>query len=100
MLEEEDDKKSTLEEVDKSLKYDRNAILFGGDGRFSVTFEGTLNGDPVAVHKTFLNTVQVITKNEDLSKLKHLNIAQLLYVTSDADFRQVFFKIILLSSVL
>lgn len=68
------------------LEYNQGNLI-GGDGHFSRTFQGTLNGEPVVVNQTLLTTIETITKDEDLLKLRHPNIAHLLYVKKDADFR-------------
>jgi hypothetical protein len=74
-----------LEKVDDFLEYNRSEILAGVDGRFN----GTFKTKPVVVNRTSLSTIEKTTSDEDLLRILHPNIALLLHVVEDKDFRQV-----------
>ena len=74
-----------LEKVNDFLEYNRSEIFAGGDGRFN----GTFKGQPVVVIQTSLSSIETITSVEDLLRIMHPNVALLLDVTADNDFRQV-----------
>lgn len=74
------------------LSFDRNKIL-GRHGNFRTVFKGIFKKDSkeqdVAIKRYVIDTIDLLTKDEYLMKVSHPNIANLLHITTDEDFRQV-----------
>lgn len=61
-----------------------------GSGAFSDVYDGTFEGQPVAVKRVFKierNSLVTDREAEALKKLKHPNVVKLLYVVQDDDFK-------------
>ncbi len=71
------------------LRYDRDSILAVDDGRFRISYKGTVNGHPVVVNKTALREIETLTTDENLFRIRHANVASIQNIEKDEDFRQV-----------
>ena len=61
-----------------------------GQGDYGIVYKGTFEEENVAVKRTPLfNVKYLITKDEFLLRIRHVNVVKILHITKDEDFRQV-----------
>ncbi len=69
------------------IKYDKKIIL--GIGDYGKVFLGEFDNEKVAVKRIKLSKVKRHTRREELQRLNHRNVVQLLYVEDDPTYRQI-----------